>query len=484
MSQARILGCLACLAVLLWAGACSPGQPASGEQPAASSTEYQDLVDLFRDWREFQKPEMVGGVPDYTSQAMAEQQRQLADYRARLEAIDPASWTVPQQVDYKLVEAEMNGMDFDHRVRRPWERNPAFYTLFHASRSDVPAHEGPVAYPPIEVWMYDYPLSDEEAAQLEGRFRSIPALLEQARGNLTGDGRDLWMGGIRTMAGQSRGMQAYAQRVADHPQLAEAVQAASQAVDDFTSWLQEQLPHKRGPSGVGKDNYTWYLQKVHLVPYTWQEEVTLMRRALARSHASLRLEEHRNRNLPPIKVISSAQEYDRRSNRSVDRYMTFLREQEIITIRDDMDPALRARLGSFQPEEERGFFSHVIHRSPLAFRPHMHHWIELAKMDNDPHPNPVRRQPLLYNIFDGRSEGLATGVEEWFMHAGLLEGDPRSREMVWIMMAQRAARAIAGLHLHSNDWSIDEACEFASKWTPRGFMPADSDTCLFEQHLY
>ncbi|HSR67938.1 MAG TPA: DUF885 family protein, partial [Acidobacteriota bacterium] len=47
-----------------------------------------------------------------------------------------------------------------------------------------------------------------------------------------------------------------------------------------------------------------------------------------------------------------------------------------------------------------------------------------------------------------------------------------------------AARAIAGLHLHSNDWSIDEACEFASKWTPRGFMPADSDTCLFEQHLY
>ena len=30
-------------------------------------------------------------------------------------------------------------------------------------------------------------------------------------------------------------------------------------------------------SGVGKDNYTWYLQNVHLVPFTWEEEVTIMR---------------------------------------------------------------------------------------------------------------------------------------------------------------------------------------------------------------
>ncbi|HSR54340.1 MAG TPA: DUF885 family protein, partial [Acidobacteriota bacterium] len=196
------------------------------------------------------------------------------------------------------------------------------------------------------------------------------------------------------------------------------------------------------------------------------------------------LEEHRNRDLPPLQDISSSEEYDRRNNESVDAYMAFLSDQEIITVRDDMDPALRARLGSFAPPDQRGFFSHVIHHSPLAFRPHMHHWIELAKMDNDPHPNPIRREPLPYNIFDGRSEGLATGVEEWFMHAGLLQGRPREREMVWIMMAQRAARAIAGLHLHSNDWTIEEACDFASKWTPRGWMPADGGTCLFEQHLY
>ena len=58
----------------------------------------------------------------------------------------------------------------------------------------------------------------------------------------------------------------------------------------------------------------------------------------------------------------------------------------------------------------------VIHRDPRfyddpdAFRPHMHHWIELARMRENPHPSPIRETPTLYNIYDHRSEGLATGV--------------------------------------------------------------------------
>ncbi|HSR51779.1 MAG TPA: DUF885 family protein, partial [Acidobacteriota bacterium] len=321
------------VSLLLIFAACTPGGPAQTAS-GPSSSDYQDLVDLFAEWREFQKPEMVDGVPDYSADAMAAQYQNLGDYRARLEAIDPRGWTVPQQVDYKIVQAEMNGMDFDHRVRRPWERNPAFYNLFFASRSDVPAHEGPTAYPPIDVWTYDYPLSDEDAAHLTERFRSIPPLLEQARGNLTGDARDLWKGGILQMSSQSSGLTAYGEQVSQHPQLAEAVESARQATEDFKAWLEEQLPSKQGPSGVGKENYTWYLQKVHMVPFTWDEEVTLMRRALARSHASLRLEEHRNRDLPPLQDISSSEEYDRRNNESVDAYMAFLSDQEIITVRD------------------------------------------------------------------------------------------------------------------------------------------------------
>ena len=95
----------------------------------------------------------------------------------------------------------------------------------------------------------------------------------------------------------------------------------------------------------------------------------------------------------------------------------------------------------------------------------------------------MRATPSLYNIFDSRSEGFATGVEEMFMHLGLLEGSPRSRELTWIMLAQRAARALSGLHLHGNVFDMEEAVAHAMRWTPRGWLP-DGDLVRGEQSLY
>ncbi len=71
----------------------------------------------------------------------------------------------------------MNGLDFDHRVRRPWARDPAFYVMMYPSRSDVPAHEGPVTHGWIDTWTYHHPLSDDDAAELAARFTAILPVL-------------------------------------------------------------------------------------------------------------------------------------------------------------------------------------------------------------------------------------------------------------------------------------------------------------------
>src|SRR5262245_6751703 len=81
---------------------------------------YDQLVALFKEWRAFQQPKRVAGVYDYRPAAMAAQRAGLVTYRRRLEAIDPRAWPIPQQVDYQIVRAEMNGLDFDHRVLQPW----------------------------------------------------------------------------------------------------------------------------------------------------------------------------------------------------------------------------------------------------------------------------------------------------------------------------------------------------------------------------
>lgn len=449
---------------------------------------HEQLVELFREWRDFERPAFVDGVPDYTSDAMAAQQEALPTWFERLDALSPEGWPVEDQVDWHLVRAEMNGLDFDHRVRRPWARDPAFYVMIFAEQSDVPAHEGPVIHGWIDLWTYARPLSTEDAAELARRIGAIPALLDQARVNLAGsNARDLWLAGERSFRAQSRDLEAFGAEVAGtSPQLDASITAARDASDAFRAWLEEQAPSKTGPSGVGKDNYTWYLQNVHLVPYTWEQLVTLMRRELARAHASLRLEENRNRHLPELERISSPEEYDRRLNEAVDAYMAFLQEEDIQEIQDWMDPALRAANGTFTPaapDEIRNFFSEVNYRDPLAMRTHSHHWIELARMREDPHPSPIRAVPSLYNIFDHRSEGFATSVEEMFMHAGLFDEAPRTRELIWIMLAQRAARALSGLYLHANEWDMEQAVANAGRWTPRGWLP-EGDLVRNEQHLY
>src|SRR5256886_3192187 len=165
----------------------------AGASPSlARSMKYADLISLFADWRQFQKPRLVDGVPDYTPAAMAAQHRALAGYQQRLAAIDPRDWPVAQQADYHAVRARMNGLDFDHRVLRPWERNPAFYVSMVADESDQPAREGPFASGTVELWRWRLSPPAQQAAELAEHLAPIPGLLRQAPGNLTGTPPNPW----------------------------------------------------------------------------------------------------------------------------------------------------------------------------------------------------------------------------------------------------------------------------------------------------
>jgi hypothetical protein len=415
---------------------------------------------------------------------MAAQFRDLAGYRQRLAAIDPGGWPVARKVDYHLLRAEMNGLEFDHRVLQPWSNNPAFYVTVVSDESDQPAREGPFAFGTVGLWEWTFPLSAGQADELARRLSPIPALLRQARANLTGNGRDLWSFGIRALEQQRALLAELRGKAAPYARLAASVAQAEAATAELVAWLQAQAPSKTGPSGVGIAEYDWYLANVQLVPYTWAGELELMQRELARALSALAVEEHRNRKLPAQVPVASAEEHRRRFSAAVTEYMSFLEQNDILTIKPYMDAALRARTGQYTERRPLEFFTEVDYRDPVLMRTHGYHWFDLARMRRDPHPSPVRRGALLYNIFDTRTEGLATAMEELMMHAGLCDARPRSRELVYILLAQRAARAIGDLRMHANQLSLEEAARFASEQTPRGWLRLDGQTVWFEQHLY
>ncbi len=461
-----------------------PGLVTSASQP--DNSDYQDLLALFAEWRTFETPPLHDGAPDYRAATFKSRYAGYQKLRARLEAMNPESWSVAQQVDWQLVRAEMNGFDFNYRVLQPWARDPAFYQTLWTYRSDVPAHEGPTHHALVELWQYEFPLSPSAQNRLARELGVIPPLMAQAPKNLTGNARDLWITGIRNIRNQRGNLDELAARVGDSasPALQTAITKAQMATDELVTWLEAEAPSKTGPSGIGKDNYTWYQQNVHLVPLTWDDEVRLLKRELHRAWSSLKLEEHRNRNLPPSKAASSPAEYDALADNAASRVMDFLEEQKILTVKDYMEPALREHLGTFVPEDERNFFRITSHHDPAPLFTHFYHWFELARMDREPHISPIRRGALLYNIFDSRNEGTATGVEEMFMHAGLYDDSPRSRELVWILLAQRAARGLGSLYAHANEMTMEEAGQVHMEWTPRGWMKTEKELLIFEQHLY
>ena len=461
-------------------------QPTKKETPPKGASDYASLVNLFKEWRAFETPPMRDGAPDYTATTFEQRMPAFKKLQEKLLAMDTARWPIEHRVDWHLVWAEMNGFDFNHRVLQPWVRDPAYYATVKTERSDVPAHEGPTHHKTLELWTYQFPLSPEAKTKLIQELGIIVPLNAQAKINLTGNAKDLWIAGIRDIKTQSEDLATILQKQGanEHSDLVAAVNAAIQSTDELASWLEKEAASKTGSSGIGKENYTWYLQNVHLVPMTWEDEVLLLKRELVRAWTGLKLEEHRNRKLPLLTSAETPEAFAALTERAAKSLMNFLEKDEILTVKDYFEPALREHLGSFVPAEKRNFFVIGLHHDPRPLYSHFYHWFELARMDREPHKSEIRKGPLLYNIFDTRNEGTATAVEEMFMQAGLYNDDPRVKEIVYIMIAQRAARGLGSLYAHANQLTMEEAGKIHSEYTPRGWMKTEKKLLLFEQHLY
>lgn len=490
----RLIALGLALAAPLAAGAA----PVRAAQAPASA--YGQLQTLFAEWRAFNRPAMVGGLPDYSAAAMARKAQSLPALKARLAALDTAGWSVAQINDLKLVEAEMNGLDFYFRVLEPWARDPDFYLTVFPDMSDVPAHEGTYAEPVTDLYRFRWPLSAADQAKLAAQLDTVAPLLVQAKVNLArSNAHDLWSYGAQGFYDQAdalgrleagklvlRDLTGYriVSLAGASPRLRNAVAGAKAASRAFGDWVKAEAPRRTGPSGVGKDNYNWWLKNVLLNPFDYDAQLTLLQRELDRSLASLKLEEVRNRNLPATAEISDPAAYRRFSESRNAKLYRLLADTGMVPDKPYFRDALFAQTVDYTVPAERNFFSHVSALDPSPLMTHFVHWIELSRIAREPNADPIRAGSPLFNIYADRSEGFATAMEEVVMEAGLYDDIPRGRELVWIMLANRAARGLAALKVQANEMTLDEAGKFHASWTPRGYSDARSPLVGFEQLLY
>jgi hypothetical protein len=428
----------------------------------AGAGDYQTLVELNEEFLEFRRPAMVDGFPDYSRGVMDAQKQGLRSFFDRLEAIDPIGWTISEKVDYLLVRAQLNELDFEHRVLRPWARDPGVY---------VSAVQ--------RVAFQELPVNGEKLSDFESRLKAVRAFLDQARRNLTEGAGELCMTALRDLQqhdGVGHGhpyrevppegtigwYQDLIQRLeAHHPDLVPTAEAAAEAIIGFRNWLQ--ASGMDAPAGIGRQDYDWYLKNVLYMPINMEDIVTIGDRELHRGWAFLALERNKNRDVPILEPAASAEDYQRRIREADEQVRRFIREEGILTIPDYVGEFGHNVPWIERPGGRRNFWEEIQYRDP---RPdHVHavipgHRFDMLLKERD-------ERPIRGPYYDsGRIEGWATYLEEMFLQAGLLDDLPRTRELFYIFQIARAARNRAEVGLHSNEFTIQDAVRYMVDRTP------------------
>ena len=452
------------------------GEVAAGSEAQGGGT-YRDLLALFEEFREFHEPVVTDGVPDYTAAAMERQYRELGEYQRRLAAFDISGWEIPEQVDYHLVRAEMNGLEFYHRVTKPWTTNPDFYW-------GSPSSTGSPFYG-FSGSRYGFsgrpemPLGEEQLEVYRTRLQALPQILAQGKANinLAEAKRDLALLGLRSMNEEGVLLGDLVEQMREHhPDLVEDTQRAWEAVQDYRDWIEANLDSMTAPSGVGVEDFNWWLKNVWLLPYTWDEAWAMSRREYDRNLAELKLEEFRNRDLPPLELPTTAAEYITRYNRAADDLLRFLRGGGFVSLADEFE-AVGARPPSGDwIGQPMAFFGQVASRNPMQLIIHEDagHVLDLRRSQD--HRSPIRATRRLYEMTHPRREGLAGGLEEMLMHAGLYDENPRGREMQLIAFAHEGARSMGELMFIANELDYLGSEELEAELTPYGWAVADSGT--------
>ncbi len=457
------------------AGALAAGLPVSTQSPG----DFAALLALHEEFSKVRRAPVTAGVPDYTPAAVARQQAGLAELRKRLDAIDPSAWPVPDRVDYLLVRVQMNALDFDHRVTRPWARDPHLYV-------DL-VRRAPYA---------DTPVPADRLTAVRESLQAVPRILDQASSNLTAMPGELARMAVRQLEKSDGVNQGEPRRPVPpegvigwyndllarlpkaHPDLVADAKAAHAAVIAYRDWLAQQAPSLPTSAGLGLDHYNWYLENVRLLPYSAEEVRLIGHRELERGRTLLEIEQHRNRGLPPIVPVKTAAEHERRTREAERWIRTFIAKEKILTIPAgtpetfETDAFWIARAGG-----KRHFWEELTYRDPL--NNHIHASIPGHRFDGmiqQKNPRPIRR-----GFQDGvRGEGWGFYIEEMFLQAGLLADRPRTRELFYIAQVKRAARIPAELKMQAGEFTLQQAINYLIAHVPL----MEEDLARYDLNIY
>jgi uncharacterized protein DUF885 len=467
----------------------------------------EKLADDFWTWRAKYAPftgddvnrlERPGGIRDWSRATIDQRRNDLKQFETRWKKIDPSSWPVSQQVDYKLIGSALSRVRWELDVNPRWKRDPNFYveqTLTALAEAlTIPA-----------------PYGEARSREILMRAENIPPILHQGSENLENPPAPFASVAIQNLDGIRERFRKMSSALIKSTTLSpnnlnSACERAADALEKFQQQLKEKLPKLPQQTALGRDAYVWFLRNVALMPFAPEELLAMGRQEWNRAVAFETFEKNRNKDVPPLKIADNIDKWIRDAAEKELSIRTFLEERGILSVPDWMQhytlrptPEYLRALGFTEnddftspsrlkenciryvpePSEKLGYFWRATAMDPRPITVHEGipgHYFQLCLSWK--HEDPIRR-----HYYDsGANEGIGFYAEEMMLQAGLFD-DPaaagHTREIIYNFMRLRALRVEVDVKLALGEFTLEQAAKYLQDKVPMDEQTARQEAIAF-----
>ncbi len=495
MKRSWLVFCLALVALPDHQGKC-----------AGEVDSLQKFADRFWTWRAKYAPftgddvnrmERPGGVRDWSRAAIEKRRSDLNAFEVEWKRFDPpkADWSVPKQVDYRLLGSALSRVRWELEINPRWKRDPSFYleqTLTALAEAlTVPA-----------------PYDEARSREILTRIENIPSILQQGETNLTRPPGPFALVTIQALDGAREKLRKMSGALLKSTTLKEqdlngAVDRAADALEKFRQKLQTKLPALSQETALGHDAYVFFLKNVALYPYSPEEILAMGRQEWNRAVAFEAYEKNRNGHLPPLQFAPSLEAEIKDAAAKELSIRKFLDDNGILTVpgwvghytlrptpeylrpldfteMDDFTSPSRLNENCIrylnEPSEKLGYFSRATAMDPRPLCVHEGipgHYFQLCLSWK--HEDPIRR-----HYYDsGANEGIGFYAEEMMLQAGLFDDSPHTREIIYNFMRLRALRVEVDVKLALGLFTLEQAAKYLEAKVPMDAGTARSEAIAF-----
>jgi uncharacterized protein (DUF885 family) len=473
----------------------------------ADAESLEKLADDFWTWRAKYAPftgddvnrlERPGGIRDWSRASIDQRRNDLKQFETRWKNIDPSSWPVSQQVDYKLVGSVLSRVRWELDVNPRWKRDPNFYTeqtlTALAEALTIPA-----------------PYGEARSREILTRVENIPSILQQGSENLENPPAPFASVAIQNLHGIRERLRKMSSALIKSTTLSpenlnSACEQAADVLEKFQQQLKENLPKLPQQTALGRDAYVWFLRNVALMPFTPEELLEMGRQDWNRAVAFETFEKNRNKDVPPLKIASDINSWIKDAAEKELQIRKFLEQRGILTVpdwvqhytlrptpeylralgfteNDDFTSPSRLKENCIryvpEPSEKLGYFWRATAMDPRPITVHEGipgHYFQLCVSWK--HGDPIRR-----HYYDsGANEGLGFYAEEMMLQAGLFD-DPaaagHTREIIYNFMRLRALRVEVDVKLSLGEFTLEQAAEYLQNKVPMDEQTARQEAIAF-----